>query len=92
MLEQNISEYNVAHGYTTIDRPSRLEEVRARGGNLVREIGRDGESASGHSASYITAPKHVYSSPAKYFRAAEAAVTELPRLSREILIRQQARV
>ena len=33
LLEQNIREYNVAHGYTPIYRPSRLEEVRARGGN-----------------------------------------------------------
>ena len=92
LLEQNIREYNIAHGYTPIGRPSRMEEVRARGGNLAREIGRDGQTASGHSASYITAPKPVYNSPSKYFRAAEAVAAELPKLSGEMLIRQQARV
>ena len=40
----------------------------------------------------MTAPEPVYSSPAKYFRAAEAVAAELPRLSGELLIRQQARV
>ena len=84
-------EYSIAHGFTPIDRPSRLDEVRARGGNLTRVIDRDGVDSE-HSASYLTAPKPVYSSPAKYFRAAEAAAAELPRLTSDLLLRQQARV
>ena len=38
LLNQSIREYNIAHGYTPLGRPSRLGEVRARGGNLARVI------------------------------------------------------
>ena len=44
MLNRNIREYNIAHGYTLLGRPSRLEEVRARGGNLAKIIERDGKN------------------------------------------------
>ena len=78
--------------YTPLGRSSRLGEVRARGGNLAKVIERDGKTASEQSSTCMTAPKPVYSSPAKYFRAAEAVAIELPRLSGEMLTRQQARV
>ena len=80
-------EYSIAHGFTPIDRPSRAEELHARGKNLTRALDRDGVESE-HSASYLTAPKPVYSTPAKYFRAAEVAAAELPRLTGDMLLRQ----
>jgi hypothetical protein len=53
-------------------------------------IERDGVTASDESTTYMTAPEPVYSSSAKYFRAAEAVAAELPRLAGTELIRQQA--
>ena len=58
----------------------------------MQVIERDGKTDSDQSSTYMTAPKPVYSSPAKYFRAAEAVAAELPRLTGEMLTRQQARV
>ena len=78
-------EYSIANGFTPLDRPSRVEELHARGANLTRVIDRGGVESE-HLASYLTAPKPVYSSPVKYFRAAEAAAAELPRLIGDLLL------
>jgi hypothetical protein len=55
-------------------------------------MGRDGRSKSVVSASFVSADKPKYNTPAKNLRAAQAAAAELPSLSGEALRKQQARV
>ena len=92
-FDMNLREYNIVHGFDTIDnRPSHLDKVRGRGRNLGKEIERDGKSRSGISVSSMSAPRPHYSSPAKTYKAAEAAAAELSSLSGDMLRRQQERV
>ena len=69
-----------------------MDEVRTRGRDLNAEIARDGRAKSGRTASYVSADKPRYSTPAKNLRAAEAAAAELPGLSGEARRKQQDRV
>jgi hypothetical protein len=87
-LEITTREYNTAHGFTPAgDGPSRVGEVRHRGGALGGELDRDGESTPIGSMG-----KPVYSTPVKNMRAVSAAAKELSRLEGEELRRQTERV
>ena len=89
----SMREYNKAHGFTpVVARPSRIDDVRARGKNLNAELARDGKSRSSRTASHISADRPKYSTPAKNLRAAEAAVAELSSLSGEARRKQQDRI
>jgi len=82
-----LREYNRAHGFTpvSVERPSRIEELRARGRNLNADIDRAGGENIVMSASYISAARPTYSTPAKNLRAAQAAAAELSSLTGDAL-------
>jgi hypothetical protein len=90
-FNRQLREYEAAHGFTpVVTRPSRIEEVRARGKNLNTELGKDTRAKS-HTAT-STVPKVVYSSPVKNLRVAAKVAKDLSCLSGEALREQQARL
>ncbi|KAM0919739.1 hypothetical protein ACQ4PT_007916 [Festuca glaucescens] len=90
-LDITLREYNTAQGLANVAEPSRVH-IRLRGKNLNKEIARNGRAESSMSATHISAPKPVYSTPAKNLRAAQAAAVELQHLTSDALRKQQARV
>ena len=90
-LERSQCEYTSANGLIPVSRMAgRLGEVGLLGKNVQSEMNKAGRSRShtNASASYIT-PRHVYDTPAKNLRAAEAAAAELSGLTGEERRRQQ---
>jgi hypothetical protein len=87
-------EYDAAHGFTPItNQRSRVEEVKIRGRDLNAEIERDNKSRNRSAASYVWArDKPKYITPVKNLRAVIAVAKELPALSGEALLQQQARL
>ena len=58
-LDSTLCEYNTTHGFTPAgNHPSRMGEVRRRGGDLGMELVRDGERAP-----RLSVAKPTYSSP-----------------------------
>ncbi|KAK1692123.1 hypothetical protein QYE76_008820 [Lolium multiflorum] len=87
-LEITRREFDRAHGLTPAgNNPSRVGQIRHRGGGLGAEIDRDGADSPAPS---MELP--VYNTPEKNLRAAEAAAEELSRLEGEELRRQTRRV
>jgi hypothetical protein len=83
-FNRQLREYEAAHGFTpVVTRPSRIEEVRARGRDLNAEIGKDARDKSHTATSSL--PKVIYSSPVKNLRAAAEVAKDLPCLSGEAL-------
>jgi hypothetical protein len=90
-FNRQLREYEAAHGFTpVVTRPSRIEEVRAKGKNLNTELGKGARDKS-HTAT-STVPKVVYSSPVKNLRAVAEVAKDLSCLSGEALREQQARL
>jgi hypothetical protein len=80
-MDITFHEYNIAHGFTTINNePSKVGNVRHRGGNLNRELRRDGRSDISMSTSFVSAERPKYITPAKNLRVAQAAAEELQHL------------
>src|ERR1041385_4116224 len=88
-MEATVREYNAAHGIKQcVIPPPVIDELRAAGREVGRELGRAQQPA----ASTIAAPQISYSSPVKNMRAAEQIATELEHLEGEELRERTCRM
>lgn len=102
-LEARLREFNGAHGFTPVPSqpgftpmdpagPSRLDEVRRRGGGLRAEMSVFNPVDNNEPAAPPGYREPVYSSPAKNLKAAQIAQAEVVGLQGEELAYQQHRV
>jgi hypothetical protein len=92
LFNRQLREYVAAHGFIPVtNRPSRLEELRARGREVNAELGKDARPDRSHSATN-TVPKVNYSTSVKNLRAAAKVAKDLSTLSGEALREQQSQL
>ena len=91
-IDMMMREYNKANGFKPVT--PRVDTGKNNGKNLDGDFAKVAKSSSVASilGSYTSAERPMYSSPAKNLRAALAAAEELPHLSGEALLKQQARL
>ena len=93
-MEMRMREYNKAGGFKPVT-PRVAVAAKDKGKNLSRDFAKVAESSTRDtsvSGRYTSTLEPKYSTPAKNMRAARAAAEELPHLTGDALLKQQARV